>query len=102
MTLKAKNCLGVPDFTDMKSQKNETENIPTEVVRIPLLTDKTVQREEVIYDKIYEIDERVKALSDEELVYLGIGNFAKKMDHLVSLEMPDSMLPAQQVRLHPC
>jgi beta-glucosidase len=77
MTLKTKNCLGNPDFIDMKSQEREIESIPMEVVRIPLLADEIVH-EEVIYDEPYDIDERVKALSDEELVYLEIGNFAPK------------------------
>jgi beta-glucosidase len=77
MTLKAKNCLGNPDFTDMKSQKDKKEKIPSDVVRISLSADSIAQKK-VTYDKTYEIDERVKSLSDEELVYLQIGNFIKR------------------------
>jgi beta-glucosidase len=77
MTLKVKNCLGRPDFTDMKSPKGEKERIPSDVIRISISAD-SIPQEKVTYDKTYEIDERVKSLSDEELVYLEIGNFVKR------------------------
>jgi beta-glucosidase len=80
MTLKAKNCLGNPDFTDMKSQKGNKERIPSDVVRISISADSILQKK-VSYDTTYEIDERVKSLSDEELVCLEIGNFAKRNTH---------------------
>lgn len=71
---KVKNCLGQPDFADMKSEKNELVDIPGNAVEIKLSAAdfETVQ---VVYDADYAIDERIKALSDDELLYMGIGNF---------------------------
>ena len=77
VTVKAKNCLGKPDFFDMKSGTNEEEEIPTEAVRLSLMASE-IKTEEVSYDASYEIDERVKTLTDEELAYLGIGAFDPK------------------------
>ncbi len=77
LTLKTRNCLGKPDFSDIKSQNLELEDIPEKAVHISLFAADII-REEVIYEGTYEIDERVKALSDEELIYLGIGNFNPK------------------------
>ena len=73
-TLHAKNCLGNPDFNDMKSQGRATEDIPAGAVRITLSASE-LEVKKVEYDKEKIIDERVKALSDEELGYLAIGGF---------------------------
>jgi beta-glucosidase len=69
-----KNCLGNPTFADIKSAPNSRDNIPSETVQINLHADDFTN---VIceYDKVPGIDERVKALSDEELAFLSIGNF---------------------------
>lgn len=76
-TLKTRNCLGTPDFPDLKLQPREAETIPADVIRITIPADR-IAKETVCYEKTYEIDDRVKALSDEELAYLGIGSFNLK------------------------
>jgi beta-glucosidase len=72
--LKAKNCLGNPGFNDIKSGESEVEAIPADAEKIKLLAE-GFNTESVKYDNEYEIDDRVKALSDDELIYLGIGAF---------------------------
>lgn len=72
-----KNCLGKPSFTDIKSASNSRDNILSEVVQINLYAD-DLAKVTYEYDKAHEIDERVKALSDEELAFLAIGNFDPK------------------------
>ena len=72
--LKAKNCLGEPDFKDCKLQAPEGASIPEGIPRITI-NGGDIARSAVTYDANYEIDERVKQLSDEELGYLVIGGF---------------------------
>lgn len=72
--LKAKNCLGTPGFKDIKAERNSIEAAPATAIRLQLSAS-DIKTEEVGYDRIYEVDERVKSLSDEELVYLEIGGF---------------------------
>lgn len=74
VTLKTRDCLGVPDFTDMKSEPRAKEEIPAEAVRLTILSSE-ISCAEVEYDKEYEICHEVKALSDEELAFLAIGGF---------------------------
>lgn len=71
---KVKNCLGQPDFVDMKSEKNELVDIPGNAVEIKLSA-ADFETAQVVHDADYAIDERIKALSDDELLYMGIGNF---------------------------
>ena len=75
--LKTKNCLGTPDFQDIRSEKCVKEDVPKAAVHITLSA-REIKAETVSYDAAYEIDERVKELSDEELAYLQIGNFNPK------------------------
>ncbi|MDL2301567.1 glycoside hydrolase family 3 C-terminal domain-containing protein [Lachnospiraceae bacterium OttesenSCG-928-D06] len=74
VTLKTRNCLGSPGFTDMKARVRDEEKINEEVVKI-VVNASDVKTKDVIYHVDYEIDERVKSLSDEELAFLQIGNF---------------------------
>ncbi len=75
VTLQAKNCLGTPDFTDLKAPAHQSEEVPAEALRIAIKAKEITQRA-VSYDAPVVVDERVKALTDEELCYLGIGSFA--------------------------
>lgn len=79
--LSGKNCLGAPDFSDIKSQPREMEVLPESVIRISL-TESDIARETVHYDREEVIDPRVKALTDEELGYLAIGAFNPNMGAL--------------------
>ncbi len=73
-TLKTRNCLGKPDFTDIKSGHFEPASIPEGITNITLTAD-DFEKREVSFDRETEIDSRIKALSDEELAYMQIGNF---------------------------
>ncbi|WP_026526411.1 beta-glucosidase [Butyrivibrio sp. VCD2006] len=75
VTLKAKNCLGDPGFDDINITRREAEDIPAEAKRLVISAD-DIKHSEVTYDSETEIDTRVKALSDEQLAFLGIGNFS--------------------------
>lgn len=72
--LKAKNVLGAPGFKDIKATARAVETIPAETPRILLLPEH-FNIEEIHYDNAYEIDERVKAMSDDELIFMSIGAF---------------------------
>lgn len=76
-TLTTRNCLGKPDFTDVRSEKMPLEEIPAEAVRVSVPA-KDIRSEEVCFEVQDAIDEKVKTLSDEELAYLGIGAFNPK------------------------
>lgn len=69
-----KNCLGTPEFTDMIAPKRAPEEIPESVPRLKLAAEE-ISVQTVSYEQQYEIDERVKELTDEELAYLNIGGF---------------------------
>ncbi len=74
VTCKAKNCLGTPDFKDVNVRNVQQESIPENAVRLELKA-ADIKTSEIVYATEYEIDERVKELSDEELAYLVIGGF---------------------------
>lgn len=74
VTREVKNCLGKPSFEDIKSGVNPIERIPSEAVQINLHADDFCPKT-ISYDNEVVIDERVKSLSNEELAFLGIGNF---------------------------
>ncbi len=73
-TCKVRNCLGTPDFKDSKIRTVPEDEVPENAIRIELKAF-DIQTSEVVYEHEYEIDERVKKLSDEELSYLVIGGF---------------------------
>lgn len=73
-TLKTRNCLGKPDYTDIKSEHSESLPIPEGIVTFTLTTD-DFEKREVFFDNEVSIDSRIKALTDEELAFMQIGNF---------------------------
>ncbi len=73
-TLKTRNCLGKPDFADIKSEHFEPESVPSGITTIKLTAD-DFEKREVSFDKDVETDPRIKALTDEELAFMEIGNF---------------------------
>ena len=73
-TLKTRNCLGTPGFTDIKAPARKKEIIPEEAVRI-MLAAGDIKTAAVEYDTHYETEPFVKDLSDEELGFLAIGAF---------------------------
>lgn len=73
-TLKTRNCLGKPDYTDIKSEHSEPLPIPEGIVTFTLTTD-DFEKREVFFDNEVSIDSRIKNLTDEELSYMQIGNF---------------------------
>ncbi len=71
-----KNCLGEPDFTDWKPDR-QSEETPSD---LPVLSlDVTAfQTETVDYSISHEIDPVTESLSDEELILMNIGAFKRK------------------------
>ena len=77
VVLKTRNCLGKPDFKDIKRINHEKETIPEKAVRLELSA-KDIEKREVTFDKKYEIDKLAKTLTDEELAYIAIGAFKER------------------------
>lgn len=71
---KARNCLGKPDFKDIKAIVNGNDEIANDVVKLTIDPEK-INCREIVYDKEAQVDELVKSLSDEELSFIQIGNF---------------------------
>ena len=76
--LQARNVCGKPDFTDWKPVKKRSEPVDAD---LPVLTlnAESFGAETVSYDRHYEIDDAVKGLTDEQLVYANIGEFSGSM-----------------------
>ena len=73
--LQVRGAFGKPDFTDWKPEAE----IPTSVdstVPVLVLDPKALTGGAVAYDPEYPIDEAVAKLTDEQLVYVGIGEFS--------------------------
>ena len=75
VTLQAKACLGEPDFEDWKPAPRERGPLPQD---LPVLTvaPAAVETTTVPEGRTYEIEESLRRLSDEELVYANVGAFA--------------------------
>lgn len=73
-TLKTRNCLGKPDFADIKSEHFEPKSIPEGITTITLSAG-DFEKREVSFDNEVQIDSRIKSLTDEELSFMQIGNF---------------------------
>lgn len=74
---KVKNCLGTPGFEDWKPEiLNCDEDL--EDVKILELSAEAIKTEEITYKREYDIAPEVKALTDEQLVHLNIGEFDPK------------------------
>lgn len=72
--LKTKNCLGDPGFKDIVAPPFDIGEIPSGVKRISIDA-KDISCAEVSFDREYEIDDKIKKLTDEELCFLEIGGF---------------------------
>ena len=70
-----RNTCGKPDFTDWKPEA-EIPTIVDTTVPVLVLKGAALTREAVVYDPEQPIDEVVTKLTDEELVYAGIGQFS--------------------------
>ncbi len=73
---KVKNVLGNPRFTDLVLNR-ETDDDLQGLGRLKV-SSKGIPCVTCVYDRKEEVDERIKALSDEELVYLNIGAFSER------------------------
>ena len=72
---RVKNALGTPDFADFRpepSSKSEVQGLPVVEVDAAEFATRTVD-----YTPSYEIDEKVKTLSDEELALFSNGYYGK-------------------------
>lgn len=72
----ARPCCGKPDFADWKPEARAEENLGD--VKVISLSAESIATCAVEYDKDSEIDEAVKAVSDEQLAYMNIGGFDPK------------------------
>ena len=72
---KVKAACGLPDFADWKPEKRAAQSVDVNVPVLVLKAD-AFETETVRYDVEYEIDEAVKGLTDEQLVYANIGEFS--------------------------
>ena len=70
-----RNAFDKPDFTDWKPESEIPTSVDT-TVPVLVLKSAALAREKVVYDPEQPIDEVVAKLSDEELVYAGIGQFS--------------------------
>lgn len=77
-TLKTRNCLGNPGFSDYVAKQHGTV-IPEGVCEIRL-SSSDFETLAVVYDKEYPVDEIVSKLSDEELCYASVGAFDPDAD----------------------
>ncbi len=71
-TVKTRNCLGTPGFTDYAFDKKNAEDAIGDVISLSPADFETV---DVEHDRDYPIDSIIEGLSDEELTYLNIGAF---------------------------
>ncbi len=71
--LKARNCLGTTDFENLKLEAPR-DTIPADITALNVDA-ASIRTKAVDYDITYDIDERVKSLTDEELAFLEIGAF---------------------------
>ncbi len=74
VVLKVRNCLGDPGFKDIKAHAANRGDVPAETKRI-LIYAKDISASEVSFDREYEIDDKVRSLTNEEISYLEIGGF---------------------------
>ena len=72
--LQTRNCLGNPGFKDIVAPSYDRGGIPAEAVRINIYAKDFTSRK-ASYDMKYEIDDKVKKLSDDDLCFLAIGGF---------------------------
>ena len=69
-----KKAFGTTDFTDWKPEKKE-EELQEDMIILPLSADAFVT-EIVSYEEADDTDARIEAMTDEELCYMAIGEFA--------------------------
>ena len=74
VTLKCRNCLGKPDFSDVKAPNREVEEIPSNALHLNMNAS-DIKMQTVNYDVKYQVEDIVRSLTDEELAFLQIGNF---------------------------
>lgn len=79
VVLKAKNVLGHPSFEDYKPENRILRSIPAGVKVIPMAVE-DIESSAVQYDVDYPVNDRIKALSDEELAYVNIGAIDSNAD----------------------
>ena len=77
LTLKAKNCLGKPDFEDWRPAEPRQEK-PPRFVKVLRISAKSIESRAVNYEREHPIDPLVAQLSDEELARMSVGLFDAK------------------------
>lgn len=72
ITLQARKACGSPDFVDWKPESRAAAQISADVPVVCVRAD-SVSTEKAVYDTPVEVEEAVKALTDEQLAYLNVG-----------------------------
>lgn len=71
-----RNLLGDPGFEDWTPVDRRTEDLPESLPVLPVSAD-AFTNETAAYGKTIDIPQALKALSDEDIAHLGIGNYGK-------------------------
>ena len=72
---KVRNCLGKPDFTDWVPDCHVSDESSERVVSLSAAEFETAS---IDFNSVYDIDEEIRSLTDEELTYMNIGSFSAK------------------------
>lgn len=72
---KVRNCLGKPDFTDWVPNRHVSDESSERVVSLSAAEFETAS---IDFNSVYDIDEEIRSLTDEELAYMNIGSFSAK------------------------
>ena len=75
VTLQAHPCLDEPGFEDWKPEPRAREALPADLPVLTVLPDAIVTQT-VPEERVYEIEDSLRGLSDEQLAYANVGAFA--------------------------
>lgn len=79
VVLKAKNVLGQPGFADFKPETKAAQSVPSDAKILPMAASE-IRTTAVRYNAEYPVSDAVKALTDEELAFVGIGAIDNNAD----------------------
>ena len=81
ITLQAHPCCGEPGFADWKPEPRAREELPAELPILTVPAD-AIETKAVPEERAYEIENSLRSLPDEQLVYANVGAFAAGMGAL--------------------
>lgn len=75
VTLRTLPCCGEPGFEDWKPAPREREELPADLPVLAVSPD-AIQTENIPGERTYEIEDSLRGLTDEQLVYANVGAFS--------------------------